>query len=271
MKDSETNFYYISRVLSVVNQLERNGEEMEDSQVVEKILRSLNPKFNHVVVAIEESNDIETMTIKMRNKETIEQALQTKMNFNERKDDVIKNQGGQGRGHILGRSRGRGRGHGGQNQNNNNESGASNHMYGYKYMFIETDESVTGNIIFGDMSKILVKATFTWTSKKQSIMQSTREAEYVAGISTVCHAIWLRSLLNELNFNHNESTQIYVDNKLAIAFAKNPVFHDGSKHIDTRYHFICESIANKEVQVKFMKCEDQVADIFTKPLKREVF
>ncbi|KAK2994415.1 hypothetical protein RJ640_009642 [Escallonia rubra] len=65
--------------------------------------------------------------------------------------------------------------------------------------------------------------------------------------------------------------EIYVDNKSAIALAKNPVFHDRSKHIDTRYHFIRESIAKKQVQVKFVKSEDQVADIFTKPLNREVF
>ncbi|KAK2970863.1 hypothetical protein RJ640_022305 [Escallonia rubra] len=57
----------------------------------------------------------------------------------------------------------------------------------------------------------------------------------------------------------------------AIALAKNPVFHDRSKHIDTRYHFIRESIAKKQVQVKFVKSEDQDADIFTKLLNREVF
>ncbi|KAK2990860.1 hypothetical protein RJ640_002844 [Escallonia rubra] len=126
MKDSETIFEYISRVLSVVNQFERNGEEMVDSRVVEKILRSLDPKFDHVVVAIEESNDTETMTvdelsgklqvhedkIKRRNKEPIEQALQAKMNINERKYDTNKNQGGRGRGHGRGRERGRGRGRG---------------------------------------------------------------------------------------------------------------------------------------------------------------
>ncbi|KAK2966615.1 hypothetical protein RJ640_025300 [Escallonia rubra] len=109
MKNSETIFDYISRVLLVVNQLERNGEEMEDSRVVEKILRSLDPKFDHIVVAIEESNDTETMTvdelsgklqihedkIKRRNKEPIEQALQAKMNIIERKDDTNKNQGGR--------------------------------------------------------------------------------------------------------------------------------------------------------------------------------
>ncbi|KAK2976645.1 hypothetical protein RJ640_008181 [Escallonia rubra] len=99
----------------------------------------------------------------------------------------------------------------------------------------------------------------------------TCEAEYVAATSSVCHAVWLRNLLKELNFNQDESTQIYVDKKSAIALAKNPVFHDRSKHINTWYHFIRESIAKKEVQVKFVKSEDQVADIFTKPLKREAF
>ena len=47
--------------------------------------------------------------------------------------------------------------------------------------------------------------------------------------------------------------------------------HDRSKHIDTRYHFIRECIVKKEVQLKFVKTHDQVADIFTKPLKNEIF
>ncbi|KAK2966044.1 hypothetical protein RJ640_014095 [Escallonia rubra] len=97
MEDSETIFDYILRVHSVVNQLERNGKETEDSRVVKKILRSLDPKFDHVVIAIKKSNDTETMTvdelsgklqvhedkIERRNKEPIEEALQAKMNFNE--------------------------------------------------------------------------------------------------------------------------------------------------------------------------------------------
>ncbi|KAK2967353.1 hypothetical protein RJ640_026367 [Escallonia rubra] len=53
----------VKKSLSVVNQHERNGEVMEDSRVVEKILRSLDPKFDHVVVAIEESNDTKAMTV----------------------------------------------------------------------------------------------------------------------------------------------------------------------------------------------------------------
>ncbi|KAH9681198.1 hypothetical protein KPL71_026879 [Citrus sinensis] len=113
---------------------------------------------------------------------------------------------------------------------------------------------------------------FTWMSKKQPIVTlSTCEAEYVAATSSVCHAIWLRNLLKELGLPQEEPTEICVDNKSAIALSKNPVFHDRSKHIDTRYHFIRECIARKEVQIKYVKSQDQAADIFIKPLKQEDF
>jgi hypothetical protein len=62
-----------------------------------------------------------------------------------------------------------------------------------------------------------------------------------------------------------------VDNSSAIALAKNPVFHDRSKHIDTRFYYLRDCIINKEVEVKYVKTQNQVAYIFTKPLKYDVF
>lgn len=115
-------------------------------------------------------------------------------------------------------------------------------------------------------------AVFTWSSKKQAIVTlSTCEAEYVAASSTVCHSIWLRNLLSFLGFVQEGPTEIYVDNKSAIALAKNPVFHERSKHIDTRYHFIREHVSKNDVELVYCKSQDQVADIFTKPLKHDVF
>ncbi|KAK0577924.1 hypothetical protein LWI29_002417 [Acer saccharum] len=67
------------------------------------------------------------------------------------------------------------------------------------------------------------------------------------------------------------TTEINVDNKSAIALSKNPVFHDQSKHIDTRFHFIKDCISKKEIHMKYVKSEDQIADIFTKPIKVDVF
>ncbi|KAK2973292.1 hypothetical protein RJ640_029742 [Escallonia rubra] len=85
----------------------------------------------------------------------------------------------------------------------------------------------------------------SWWSKKQPIViLSTCEAEYVAATAGACHAIWLRTLLKELHFEHTEATKIMLDNKSAISLAKNPVFQDRSKHIETKYHFIRQCIEN---------------------------
>ncbi|OIT38695.1 retrovirus-related pol polyprotein from transposon tnt 1-94 [Nicotiana attenuata] len=131
---------------------------------------------------------------------------------------------------------------------------------------IDDRKSTTGFVFF------LGNSAFTWNSKKQPIVTlSTCEAEYVAACSCVCHAIWLRSLLEELHQPQKDATKIFVDNKSAIELAKNPVFHERSKHIDTRYHFIRDCISNKVVELEHVKSQDQIADIFTKPLKIEVF
>ncbi|XP_042006058.1 secreted RxLR effector protein 161-like [Salvia splendens] len=62
---------------------------------------------------------------------------------------------------------------------------------------------------------------FTWMSKKQPIVTlSTCEAEYVAATFSVCHAIWLMSLLSELGWPQKKPTTICMDNKSAIALSK---------------------------------------------------
>ena len=56
---------------------------------------------------------------------------------------------------------------------------------------------------------------------------------YVATTSSVCHAIWLRNLLKELQMLQAKATKIFVDDKLTLALVNNLVFHDQSKHMDT--------------------------------------
>jgi hypothetical protein len=97
---------------------------------------------------------------------------------------------------------------------------------------------------------------------------STCEAEYVAASWCVCHAIWLRNLLSKMKLKQLGATVIQVDNKLVIVLAKNPVNHERSKHIDVRFHFIRDHMKEGSVELVHVTSQDQVADIFTKPLPK---
>ncbi|XP_047148976.1 uncharacterized protein LOC124821163 [Vigna umbellata] len=63
MKEGEKVDYFLCRTMTIVSKMKSNGEVVEQSAVVSKILRSLTPKFNYIVCAIEESNDINILTI----------------------------------------------------------------------------------------------------------------------------------------------------------------------------------------------------------------
>ncbi|KAA0050234.1 putative copia-type polyprotein [Cucumis melo var. makuwa] len=231
MKESESVSSYTSRLLAVVNEMKRFGKTISDEQVVEKILRSLDEKFNFIVIAIEESKDLSTMSIDQlmgslqaheekllkKNKQMTEQLFQSKLKLKDKEDNLEKGNRGRGRGGNRGHSdfkdrgqskfdesnsnsnssRGRGRQHysrSSEERSNNDrrveenanyaekdeesgdsslflackgaktcensawylDSGASNHMCGSKSMFVE-HESVGGDIVFGDATKISVK------------------------------------------------------------------------------------------------------------------
>ena len=76
--------------------------------------------------------------------------------------------------------------------------------------------------------------------------------------------------MEDLQQKQSKATRIFVDNKSAISLVKNSVHHERSKHIDTRFHFIREHIKKGDVEL-VVKTHEQIADIFTKPLKIDVF
>ena len=112
----------------------------------------------------------------------------------------------------------------------------------------------------------------SWISVKQgSVALSTAEAEYVSASEATAQVMWLRSILDDLGEKQGEATLLYCDNMSAIAMAKNPVFHQKTRHINRRIHFIREAVQGGMIDIKFCSSEEQLADIFTKGLPKDRF
>ena len=113
---------------------------------------------------------------------------------------------------------------------------------------------------------ILANAAVGWESKKQkTIALSTAEAEYMA-LSKACkEAIFVKELLQAL-IGNNDPIQIYCDNQSAIKLSSNPVFHNRTKHIDIRHHFVRECLHTGKVKIDYCPTGEMVAHILTKGL-----
>ena len=68
-----------------------------------------------------------------------------------------------------------------------------------------------------------------------------------------------------------EATVVYCDNQSGIRLSKNLVFHDWSKHIDIRYHFLIDCVQRGTIRLEYIQTDEQVAGIFTKALCRHRF
>jgi hypothetical protein len=93
----------------------------------------------------------------------------------------------------------------------------------------------------------------------------------MAASMAACEVVWLQKLLVALFDQELEPTIIHCDNQSCIKLSENPVFHDRSKHIDIRYHFIRDCVQKGAVQLQYVPTDEQVADILTKALMKGKF
>ena len=63
MDVNESISEYFLNILAFTNQMKTNGDKIEDLSIIEKVLRTLPSKFDYIVVVIEESKDLISMTI----------------------------------------------------------------------------------------------------------------------------------------------------------------------------------------------------------------
>ena len=95
--------------------------------------------------------------------------------------------------------------------------------------------------------------------------------EYVAAAQATKEIIWLRNFFEDLQEKQKTSMPLFVENTSAIQLAKNPKFHDRTKHINTKYHLIQHHVEAKTIHLIHCSISEQIADIFTKALGHEKF
>ena len=78
-------------------------------------------------------------------------------------------------------------------------------------------------------------------------------------------AKFIQKVLHDLKVS-DEIIDIWVDNQGAYMLSHNPMYHERSKHIDIKYHYIREEIKNGNVKLFYVNTNDNWADIFTKPV-----
>lgn len=132
--------------------------------------------------------------------------------------------------------------------------------------FVDDRKITTSYVFFLGSGAILL-----CSNKQPTISLSSIEAEYIAPTTTTCEALWVKKVLLDLKQEQNHVTSIYCDNRSTIAITKKPMFHNRTKHIDTKYHFIRDYVAKQDIEIKFCKTNDELADIFTKALPKGKF
>eukprot|EP00253_Pinus_taeda_P024341 PITA_24341 len=88
--------------------------------------------------------------------------------------------------------------------------------------------------------------------------------------SVVDH-VWLRKLFSELFGHVLDTIVIYCGNQSGIRLFENLVFHDRSKYIDIRCHFIQDIVQRGAIKLRHIGTDDQVADILKKPTGKVKF
>ena len=130
----------------------------------------------------------------------------------------------------------------------------------------ETRISVFGYIIY------FCGIPIPWRSKgMKSVVLSTTEAEYMALSEVVKELKFIVQLLQTMNIEVELPITVHVDKVGAIWLSNNHTTSDRTKHIDIRTSFVKEYQEDEKIIIKFVKSEENEADIFTKNTTNVIF
>lgn len=107
--------------------------------------------------------------------------------------------------------------------------------------------------------------------KQKTVAAFSCKAEYVTTFKASKEAIWLQTLLSNIEYQPEKPTLILCDNNAAINLSEDPLLHGHVNHIDIKHHFLCTHVQTQEITLPYINTHDNIADIFTKALDAKKF
>ena len=126
----------------------------------------------------------------------------------------------------------------------------------------ETAQSTSGWVVLWQ------GAALHWGSRKQQcIALSTCEAEIIALSESAKDMVYFRKLVTGVDAAEPGPSSLSTDSQSARDVSYNPQHHDRMKHVQRRHFFVRDMVESFELEVPFVRTADNIADMFTKPMK----
>ena len=93
---------------------------------------------------------------------------------------------------------------------------------------------------------------------------STIKAKYMAIAEACKESVWLKGLFDEL-CGVDSCIDLYCDSQSAICLTKDQIFHERTKHIDVKYHYVRDVISQGKLKICKISTHDNPTDMMTKP------
>jgi hypothetical protein len=113
--------------------------------------------------------------------------------------------------------------------------------------------------------------SISWKSARQpTVSRSTTEAEYIAAGEVAKEIQYVHQIAREFHLKP-KCIEVGIDNRAALFLISDPISAARTKHIDIIHHHVREKVMCKQMKFVAVATSENPADVFTKPLPKEVF
>ena len=150
-----------------------------------------------------------------------------------------------------------------------NQANNGNVIEAYTNAIWASDPNTQRRSTSGSIVKVFGSVA-TWNLQTQKCVASSAvEAEYITGSAAARAALFHWHLLCGLGFRDHKPT-ILADNTGCIQVAKDPTMHLKLKHVDTKYHLLCNHVQEGDISMQYVNIDYNVVDFLTKPVSQHL-